>query len=104
ILSIPLSLYQKENTLIRYTLRRLVAVLPTLLGVALVVFLFQRLIPGDPARAMLGEHATQENVERIREQFGLNRPVFLDREALEQGDLGGFFDSQFVRYVGGVLR
>jgi peptide/nickel transport system permease protein len=90
--------------LIRYTLRRLVAVLPTLLGVALVVFLFQRLIPGDPAVAMLGEHATQENVERIREQFGLNRPVFLDNEALKEGDLKGFFDSQFIRYMGRLVQ
>jgi peptide/nickel transport system permease protein len=89
---------------IRYTLRRLVSVLPTLLGVALVVFLFQRLIPGDPAVAMLGEHATQENVERIREQFGLNRPIFLDREALKEGDLKGFVDSQFIRYMGRVLQ
>lgn len=90
--------------MIRYALRRLIAVIPTLFGVALVVFLFQRLIPGDPAVAMLGEHATQENVERIREQFGLNRPVFLDREALEQGDLKGFFDSQFIRYLGRLVR
>jgi peptide/nickel transport system permease protein len=90
--------------LIRYTLQRLVAVIPTLLGVALVVFLFQRLIPGDPAVAMLGEHATQENVERIREQFGLNRPIFLDREALKEGDLEGFFDSQFIRYMGRLAQ
>lgn len=90
--------------MIRYTLRRLVAVLPTLLGVALVVFLFQRLIPGDPAVAMLGEHATEENVARIREQFGLNRPIFLDREALKNGDIKGFFDSQFIRYIGRLVQ
>lgn len=66
--------------------------------------MFQRLIPGDPAVAMLGEHATQENVERIREQFGLNRPVFLDREALAQGDLSGFFDSQYIRYLGRLVH
>jgi len=61
--------------------------------------MFQRLIPGDPAIAMLGEHASQENVERIREQLGLNRPLFLDREALAQGDLRHFFDSQYIRYL-----
>jgi peptide/nickel transport system permease protein len=79
-------------------------VIPTLIGVTLVIFLFQRLIPGDPAVAMLGEHATQENVERIREQFGLDRPAFLDREALANGDLAGFFDSQYVRYFRRLLR
>lgn len=88
----------------RYILRRLISVLPTLIGVTLVIFLFQRLIPGDPAVAMLGEHATQENVERIREQFGLNRPAFLDREALANGDLAGFFDSQYVRYIDRLLH
>lgn len=88
----------------RYAIRRLIAVLPTLLGVAFVIFMFQRLIPGDPAVAMLGEHATEENVQRIREQFGLNRPIFLDRDALAQGDLRGFFDSQFSRYLGRLVR
>lgn len=88
----------------RYILRRLISVLPTLLGVTFVIFMFQRLIPGDPAVAMLGEHATQENVERIREQFGLNRPAFLDRDALHKGDLAGFFDSQYLRYLRRLLR
>ncbi len=60
--------------MIRYIIRRLISVIPTLLGVTFVVFMFQRLIPGDPAVAMLGEHATEENVERIREQFGLESP------------------------------
>jgi len=66
--------------------------------------MFQRLIPGDPAVAMLGEHATEENVARIRTQFGLDRPAFLDRDALAQGDFSGFFDSQFVRYLGRLVR
>lgn len=83
----------------RYILRRLISVFPTLIGVTFVIFMFQRLIPGDPAIAMLGEHASQENVERIREQLGLNRPLFLDREALAQGDLRHFFDSQYIRYL-----
>lgn len=64
-----------------------------------MIFMFQRLIPGDPAIAMLGEHATEDSINRIREQFGLNRPLFLDREALATGDLSGFFDSQYVNYM-----
>ena len=87
-----------------YIIRRFLSVPPTLLGVTLVIFLLMRLIPGDPAIAMLGEHASTENVERIREQLGLNRPLFLDREALERGDYGGFFDSQFVRLLGRLIR
>jgi peptide/nickel transport system permease protein len=88
----------------RYIIRRLISVIPTLLGVTFVIFMFQRLIPGDPAVAMLGEHATEENVQRVREQFGLNRPLFLDREALAQGDLKTFFDSQYIRYLGRLIR
>ena len=88
----------------QYIIRRLVSVLPTVLGVTFVIFMFLRLIPGDPAVAMLGEHAAQENVERIREQLGLNRPLFLDREALIEGDVKGFFDSQYLRFLGRMLR
>ena len=66
--------------------------------------MFQRLIPGDPAVAMLGEHADQENVERIRETLGLNRPVFLDVDALREGDFQGFVDSQFSRYLGRLVQ
>lgn len=88
----------------RYVVRRIVSVIPTLLGVTFIIFMFLRLIPGDPAVAMLGEHAGQENVERIREQLGLNRPEFLDREALQRGDVKGFFDSQYIRFLGRLLR
>lgn len=88
----------------RYLIGRLVSLIPTLLGVTFVIFMFLRLIPGDPAVAMLGEHAAQENVERIREQFGLNRPLFLDRDALERGDVKGFFDSQYLRFLGRLVH
>ncbi|MBN1993166.1 MAG: ABC transporter permease [Anaerolineae bacterium] len=83
----------------RYLLQRLISLIPTLLGVTVVIFLLLRLIPGDPAVAMLGEHAAQENVERIRAQFGLNRPLFLDPAALENNDFAGFFDSQYLRFL-----
>ena len=88
----------------KYILRRLISVIPTLIGVTLVIFLFQRLIPGDPAVAMLGEHASEDNVARIRQQLGLDRPAFLDRDALVEGNLPGFFDSQYVRYFNRLLH
>ena len=46
----------------RYIIRRIITVIPTLIGITFVIFMFQRLIPGDPAVAMLGEHATEESV------------------------------------------
>jgi peptide/nickel transport system permease protein len=88
----------------RYVVRRLAELPIALFGVTIVIFLLLRLIPGDPAVAMLGEHAAEENVERIREQLGLNRPLFLDRDALEQGDIEAFFDSQYLRYMGRLVR
>ncbi len=88
----------------RYILNRVISLIPTVLGVTLIIFLLLRLIPGDPAVAMLGEHAAEENVERIREQLGLNRPMFLDREALQIGDVAGFFNSQYIRYLGRLLQ
>lgn len=90
--------------MVRYILRRIISLIPTILGVTVVVFMFLRLIPGDPAIAMLGEHASEENVTRIREQFGLNRPVFFDREALKNGDFKGFFNTQYFIYLGKLLQ
>jgi peptide/nickel transport system permease protein len=58
-----------------YVLRRITHILPVLLGVATVVFLTLRLIPGDPAVALAGEKASASEIERMREQLGLNRPL-----------------------------
>jgi peptide/nickel transport system permease protein len=58
-----------------YILRRIVQTLPVLLGVATVVFLALRLIPGDPAIALAGDKASAEQVEHLREELGLNRPL-----------------------------
>ncbi|MEZ6186947.1 MAG: ABC transporter permease [Planctomycetota bacterium] len=76
----------------RYLLGRLLSILPLLLGVSLLVFLMVRLIPGDPARNLAGERASEEQLERIRKEHGLDRPLpaqyagFMGR--LAQGDLG----------------
>lgn len=75
-----------------YIIRRLLLVIPVLLGVSLLVFSMVRLIPGDPAIFIAGEHATEEDIAAIREEFGLNRsfPVqywFFLRN-LVRGDLG----------------
>lgn len=73
-------------------LRRLALVLPTLLGVATLVFFFVHLVPGDPVEMMLGESAAAADRERIRAALGLDRPLwaqylgFLARAV--HGDLG----------------
>jgi peptide/nickel transport system permease protein len=58
-----------------YILRRIAHMVPVLLGVVTVVFLALRLIPGDPAIALAGEKASEEQIERMREELGLKRPL-----------------------------
>jgi peptide/nickel transport system permease protein len=58
-----------------YILKRLLSLLPVLLGITLLVFGFLHLIPGDPAVVLLGERATPEQIAALREQLGLNQPL-----------------------------
>jgi peptide/nickel transport system permease protein len=67
-------------------------IIPVLLGVSIVVFFMVRAIPGDPAQIMLGQQSTQEQVQQIRENMGLDKPIFVQyglflKDAL-RGDLG----------------
>ncbi|MFN8678947.1 MAG: ABC transporter permease [Thermomicrobiales bacterium] len=59
----------------RFIIRRMLLALPVLLGIMTAVFILLQLIPGDPALALAGEKASVEQVERVREEFGLNRPL-----------------------------
>lgn len=78
--------------MLSYIIRRILILIPTLLGVSIIVFLMLRLTPGDPAELMLGERATEAALEQVREHLGLNEPLhvqyglFLKR--LSKGDLG----------------
>ena len=78
--------------MLTYIVRRVLVALPTLLGVATVVFSLLRLLPGDPASVIAGPTATPETIQNIREQLGLTMPLwqqylaFLGR--LLRGDLG----------------
>jgi peptide/nickel transport system permease protein/oligopeptide transport system permease protein len=62
---------------ITYIVRRVLAGVPTLWGVATVVFVMARLLPGDPARVIAGLLASPEDVERIRHQMGLDQPLWV---------------------------
>ena len=81
--------------------RQFVRMLLLLIGVSLVVFLFDAFIPGDPAQVLAGESATLADIERTREQLGLNRPLadrYLDWAGRAvRGDLGrSLYSSQLV--------
>lgn len=72
----------------QYIVKRLLGLLPTLLLVGLLVFLFVHLLPGDPARLAAGPDANPETVELVRKDLGLDRSL----------------PQQFAHFVGGVLR
>lgn len=78
--------------MVAYILRRIMIMIPTLLGVTIIVFLMLHATPGDPAELLMGERATEESLEQLREHLGLNEPLhvqyglFLKR--LLKGDLG----------------
>lgn len=72
----------------KYLVRRLLTLIPTLLGVSLVVFALVRFIPGDPARVMMGAKARPESIRHFREQHGLDRPLYV----------------QFVLWLGDMLQ
>jgi len=62
--------------LLTYLGRRLVLIVPTLLGVTVIVFVLSRVIPGDPAQLAAGEQATPEMVQVFRHEFRLDRPLY----------------------------
>ena len=74
--------------MLRYIVKRIIGVIPTLIIVVTFVFFFVRMIPGDPARLVAGPQATLEDVEVIREELGLNEPI----------------PKQYVEYVTGLLH
>jgi peptide/nickel transport system permease protein len=73
---------------LRYVVRRLLLLIPILVGLSIIVFLFVHALPGDPADALLGERATAEGEAQIRRQLGLDKPLY----------------EQYLIYVGNVVK
>jgi peptide/nickel transport system permease protein len=78
--------------MLRYVVRRLLLLVPILLGVSILIFFWIRALPGNPASALLGERATPELVKEYKERYGLDRPLpvqYWDYLKLTvRGDLG----------------
>jgi glutathione transport system permease protein len=72
----------------QYLIRRLLGLLPTLLIVAVLVFFFVHLLPGDPARLAAGAEADLETIELVRRDLGLDRPM----------------PEQFLRFISGAVQ
>ncbi len=81
-----------EHNLKQYILNRLLSGIIVLFGLSVFTFLLIHFIPGDPVRIMLGQRATVEQIETLREQLGLNKPLvvqYLDyASGVVRGDLG----------------
>ena len=81
----------------KFILKRLLALIPVLIGVTFIVFLIMNLSPGDPAKIKLGPDATPENVAQLREEMGLNDPLLVQYGRymwdLLHGDMGESFVS-----------
>ena len=76
----------------QFIARRLISLIPVMLGVSIVVFALIRMIPGDPVIVMLGERARPADIERVREEMGFNRPIYVQylewMGRVVRGDLG----------------
>jgi peptide/nickel transport system permease protein len=77
---------------LRFIVRRLILLLPILLGLSLLVFMWIRALPAGPAQSLLGERATPETIRQIEEQYGLNEPIHIQYwsylKTVGSGDLG----------------
>lgn len=71
-----------------YILRRLFLMIPILWGVATIVFALMFIVPGDPARMLMGQHGDEQTLAQLRREMGLDRPVYV----------------QYVRFLGRLLR
>ena len=74
--------------MLRYVVRRLLLLVPILLGLSILVFLWIRALPGGPAQALLGERATAQSIKQIEHQYGLDKPIHI----------------QYLRYLQRVSR
>lgn len=74
--------------MLRFTLRRLALMVPLLAGLSLLLFVWVRALPGDPARALLGQRATDESIARVTEAYGFDEPIL----------------QQYATYMGSLLR
>ena len=84
--------------MLKFIVRRLLLLLPILIGVSLLIFVWIRALPGSPAQTLLGERATPETIEQVRHQYHLDRPIYEQYwgyvDTLLHGDLGTSITSR----------
>ena len=84
--------------MLRFTVRRLLLLVPILIGLSILIFVWIRALPGTPAEALLGERADEESIAEIREQLGLDDPIYVQYwrylQTLADGELGTSITSR----------
>jgi len=84
--------------LLKYIIKRLIMVIPVLLGVTVIIFLITRILASDPAPVVLGEHATHEAMEAWRNAHGLNDPLWKQFVDFVAGALHGDFGTSYYTH------
>lgn len=78
--------------MLRFTVRRLLLLVPVLIGLSILVFVWVRALPGSPAESLLGERADEQSIAQIRDQLGLDDPIYVQYarwvQTIASGDLG----------------
>ena len=82
--------------MLKYIIKRILLLIPILLGVSAIIFLLKTVTPGDPARQILGNTATEEQVQELRDELGLNDPVVIQyvryiKNIVTKGDFGSSY-------------
>lgn len=74
--------------MLNYVVKRLLSMIPVLVGISILLFFMLRMLPGDPAQVLAGQMASPEEIETIRKQLGLDRPIY----------------EQYLSYLGRLAR
>lgn len=89
------NLFQKGAKMLKYIGKRLLLIIPVILGVSFIIFLIMDLTPGDPAMMILGEGARPEEYAALREEMGLNDPFFIRYFRYISNAITGDFGSSY---------
>ena len=74
--------------MLKYTIKRILMLIPTVIGITLFIYLIMSFVPGDPALLLVGQEATEADIQAMRVSMGLDQPVLV----------------QYLNYMGGVVR
>ncbi len=92
--------------MLRYTVRRLLELIPTTFGILLLTFVLFNVVGGSSAQVILGKNATKKSIEDFNKRYGYDKPLILNTQdfGLSTAKIKSLFDSQFFNFVGNVAH